>query len=234
MFDHVYSLPFSKRALTLMLGALIPVVCLAQGVSQRMPSDERIATERARIEAERKPMFADPNLGRSATGNAFPAIPTPPRAQVDPLAVAQRYTARAQSRKQEELLAFASLSMPAESLKRLVRDVARAGGAVVLRGFRDGSMKTTAAAIQALGVDASAVQINPNAFKQYRITAVPAIVLVKADRALDLDAEGCSLPANFAGVIGDVTVPYALREIGRRSPEYQTLADRMLAGLGEH
>ncbi|MGC3027035.1 type-F conjugative transfer system pilin assembly protein TrbC [Burkholderia sp. DN3021] len=226
--------PPVKRLLLATIGLSTAMAAAAAGTLTTMPSDAQISVERARIDRERKPMFADPNLVRSAAGNAFPAIPTPPRAQVDPLAVAQRYAARVQSRKQEELLAFASLSMPAESLKRLVRDVGRAGGAVVLRGFKDGSLKTTATAIQALGVDASAVQVNPNAFKQYRITAVPAIVLVKADRALDLDAEGCSLPANFAGVIGDVTVPYALREIGRRSPEYQPLADRMLAGLGEH
>ncbi|MDR6503864.1 conjugal transfer pilus assembly protein TrbC [Burkholderia ambifaria] len=226
--------PPVKLLLLATIGLSTAMAAAAAGTLTTMPSDAQISVERARIDRERKPMFADPNLGRSAAGNAFPAIPAPPRAQVDPLAVAQRYAARAQSRKQEELLAFASLSMPAESLKRLVRDVGRAGGAVVLRGFKDGSLKTTATAIQALGVDASAMQVNPNAFKQYRITAVPAIVLVKADRALDLDAEGCSLPANFAGVIGDVTVPYALREIGRRSPEYQPLADRMLAGLGEH
>ncbi|HGO6126540.1 type-F conjugative transfer system pilin assembly protein TrbC [Burkholderia cepacia] len=226
--------PHARAVLLATIGLSLAMSASAAGTVAAMPSDAQIAAERTRIERERKPMFADPNLGRSAPGNAFPSIPTPPRAQLDPLAVAQRYAARAQARKQEELLAFASLSMPPESLKRLVRDVARAGGAVVLRGFKDGSLKTTVGAIQALGVDASAVQINPNAFKQYRIAAVPAIVLVKADRALELDAEGCSLPANFAGVTGDVTVPYALREIGRRAPEYRTLAERMLTGLGEH
>ncbi|ONC29723.1 conjugal transfer protein [Burkholderia pseudomallei] len=231
---HTVLSPRPRPFVLAAIGLSAAVVANAAGTVTAMPPDAQVATERARIERERKPMFADPNLGRSATGSALPAIPTPPRAQLDPLAVAQRYAARAQSRKQEELLAFASLSMPAESLKRLVRDVARAGGAVVLRGFKDGSLKTTVGAIQALGVDSSAVQINPNAFKQYRITAVPAIVLVKADRALDLDAEGCSLPANFAGVIGDVTVPYALREIGRRSSEYQSLAGRILASLGGH
>lgn len=232
--SHIAFFARPRNFVLAIFGLSASIIANAAGTVAAMPSDAQISAERARIERERKPMFADPNLGRSAAGNAFPAIPTPPRAQLDPLAVAQRYAARAQSRKQEELLAFASLSMPAESLKRLVRDVARAGGAVVLRGFKDGSLKTTVSAIQALGVDASAVQVNPNAFKQYRITAVPAIVLVKADRALDLDAEGCSLPANFAGVTGDVTVTYALREIGRRSSDYQPLADRILASLGEH
>jgi conjugal transfer pilus assembly protein TrbC len=232
--SHIAFFARPRNFVLAIIGLSASIIANAAGTVAAMPSDAQISAERARIERERKPMFADPNLGRSTAGNAFPAIPTPPRAQLDPLAVAQRYAARAQSRKQEELLAFASLSMPAESLKRLVRDVARAGGAVVLRGFKDGSLKTTVSAIQALGVDASAVQVNPNAFKQYRITAVPAIVLVKADRALDLDAEGCSLPANFAGVTGDVTVAYALREIGRRSSDYQPLADRILASLGEH
>lgn len=232
--SHIAFFARPRNFVLAIIGLSASIIANAAGTVAAMPSDAQISAERARIERERKPMFADPNLGRSAAGNAFPVIPTPPRAQLDPLAVAQRYAARAQSRKQEELLAFASLSMPAESLKRLVRDVARAGGAVVLRGFKDGSLKTTVSAIQALGVDASAVQVNPNAFKQYRITAVPAIVLVKADRALDLDAEGCSLPANFAGVTGDVTVTYALREIGRRSSDYQPLADRILTSMGEH
>ncbi|KVU94157.1 conjugal transfer protein [Burkholderia ubonensis] len=197
---------------------------------ERMPADDRIRAEQARIERERKQMFRDSQPGP----NAFPHIATPAPSRVDPLAIARRYEERAGQRKQAELLAFASLSMPAESLKRLIRDTARVGGVVVLRGFKDRSFKATAAAIQALGVDTSAVQINPNAFKQYRISAVPTVVLVKADHVLDLDAEGCALPENFAGISGDVTLPYSLREIARRSPAYQSLATRMLASLGEH
>ncbi|MFA8362885.1 type-F conjugative transfer system pilin assembly protein TrbC [Burkholderia ubonensis] len=197
---------------------------------ERMPADDRIRVEQARIERERKQMFGDVQ----PVPNAFPNIPTPAPSRVDPLTVARRYEERTGQRKQEELLAFASLSMPADSLKRLIGDTARVGGVVVLRGFKDRSFKATAAAIQALGVDMSALQINPNAFKQYRISAVPAIVLVKADHVLDLDAEGCALPENFAGVSGDVTLPYSLREIARRSPAYQSLATRMLASLGEH
>ncbi|KVM89635.1 conjugal transfer protein [Burkholderia stagnalis] len=196
----------------------------------RMPADDRIRAEQARIERERKQMFGDVQ----PAPNVFPNIATPSPSRIDPLTIARRYQERAGQRRQEELLAFASLSMPAESLKRLIRDTARVGGVVVLRGFKDRSFKATAAAIQALGVDTSAVQINPNAFKQYRVSAVPAIVLVKADHVLDLDAEGCALPENFAGISGDVTLPYSLREIARRSPAYQSLATRMLASLGEH
>ncbi|KVP83401.1 conjugal transfer protein [Burkholderia ubonensis] len=197
---------------------------------ESMPSDDRIRAEQARIERERKQMFGDVQ----AAPNTFPKIATPAPSRVDPLAIARCYEERAGQRKQEQLLAFASLSMPAESLKRLIRDTARVGGVVMLRGFKDRSFKATAAAIQALGVDTSAVQINPNAFKQYRVSAVPTVVLVKADHVLDLDAEGCALPENFASISGDVTLPYSLREIARRSPAYRSLATRMLASLGEH
>lgn len=200
---------------------------------QRLPAESRIQTEQARIEAERRSVFADPDLGRSPGGNAFPTIPTPARAQVDPMAIAQQYAARAGQRKQEELLAFASLSMPVESLKRLIREVGRVGGVVVLRGFKDRSFKATAAAIQALGVDASAVQINPNAFTQYRIEAVPALVLVKADTAMQLDGQGCALPDHYAGVTGDVSLRYALDTIAQRSPDYAPLARRYLTTLGD-
>lgn len=218
------------------IALLSPLPGRAQ-TTQHMPSDEQISAERARIEQERKPMFDDPQIGQSAAGNVFPNIPTPARGAADPLAVAQRYAARASARKQEELLAFASLSMPASSLKRLVSDTARVGGIVVLRGFKDRSFKATATAIQALGVDTSAVQINPQAFRQYRIERVPAVVLVKPGSAgpdVSLDSAGCSLPENYAGVSGDVSLAYALSEIDRRAPDYHPLVQRLLASLGAH
>src|SRR3546814_16386953 len=39
------------------------------------------------------------------------------------------------------LIAFASLSMPPKALWELIQDTARAGGAVVFRGFPNNSMK---------------------------------------------------------------------------------------------
>ena len=40
-----------------------------------------------------------------------------------------------------KLIVFASLSMPVPSLKTLFRDVTKAGGVVVFRGFKNGSVK---------------------------------------------------------------------------------------------
>lgn len=43
-----------------------------------------------------------------------------------------------------QFIAFASLSMPQQSLKQLIKDTARAGGVVVFRGFPNNSMKAFA------------------------------------------------------------------------------------------
>src|SRR3546814_14300025 len=40
-----------------------------------------------------------------------------------------------------QLIVFASLSMPEQSLKQLIRDTAKAGGTVVFNGFPGNSMK---------------------------------------------------------------------------------------------
>src|SRR3546814_16743914 len=40
-----------------------------------------------------------------------------------------------------QLIVFASLSMPEQSLKKLIRDTAKAGGTVVFNGFPGNSMK---------------------------------------------------------------------------------------------
>jgi conjugal transfer pilus assembly protein TrbC len=67
-------------------------------------------------------------------------------------------------------IAFASLSMPPEALKALVRDMGRAGGVTVLRGFPAGDaarFKQTLAAIWQ-GEDApAALGIDPGCFAPF-------------------------------------------------------------------
>jgi type-F conjugative transfer system pilin assembly protein TrbC len=61
------------------------------------------------------------------------------------------------------LIAFASLSMPPESLKRMIADVSKAGGMVVFRGFSPGGPKPFMAALhEAIGDTSGAhVSIDP-------------------------------------------------------------------------
>jgi conjugal transfer pilus assembly protein TrbC len=194
-----------------------------------MPSAERLTREQARIEAERKTIFADPSL--SGAPNVFPNIPTPAPGQVDIEALAKRYESKAIARKSDDLMIFASFSMPAESLRRLVASAHRVGGAVVLRGFKNNSYKDTAKAIHDLGEQGGNVLVNPNAFDKYKVSAVPTVVLTKPDAIDQLDADGCALPNTYAAVSGDVTLDYALDELARRAPEFEPLASRYLRQL---
>ena len=97
---------------------------------------------------------------------------------------------------------------------------------MVLRGFKAGSIKATAAAMTELGVATGGVQINPNAFTKYRIKAVPAVVLVQPEGAELVDGEGCALPDKYVMVPGDVGLAYALDHIEHRSPEFREMAVR--------
>ncbi|CCW16912.1 IncF plasmid conjugative transfer protein TrbC [Sphingobium indicum BiD32] len=112
-----------------------------------------------------------------------------------------------------QFIAFASLSMPEESLKRMIADVSRAGGVVVFRGFPDNSMKGFQSAIARIvedKADHASIGIDPRLFRAFEIQAVPTYVAVGSD--FDL-CEGfrCKtvVPPNDR-LTGNVTAEYAL------------------------
>ena len=81
-------------------------------------------------------------------------------------------------------IAFASLSMPPEALKALVRDMGRAGGVTVLRGFPQGDsegFKKRLAAIWSDGSEAGALGIDPRLFRAFDIKAAPSFVMLSTD-----------------------------------------------------
>lgn len=192
----------------------------------KLPSGAALEVEQRRIEAERKAMFSEDNLATKNVPNTFPDIATPERSGIDLESLAQRYEGKAAARKTDGLMVFASFTMPAPTLKKLIADANRAGGVVVLRGFMDGSLKNTAIAVSKLGEATGNVQINPEAFKKYRIEAVPAVVLVKPEGQELVDEEGCALPDRYVMVAGDVGLGYALDDIAQRSLEFGAMAAR--------
>jgi len=198
------------------------------------PTSQQIEVERARIDGERKAMFSDDNPHTRNTPNTFPTIAAPQPSQIDIEALVRRYEGTAQPRGVgDDLMVFASFSMPTESLKQLVSTVAKVGGSVVLRGFKNNSYRQTVQAIAALGEASASVSIHPKAFAQYKITAVPAFVIARLDPAEQLDAQGCALPETYAAIAGDVSLDYALAEIAKRSPAMSDLAQRYLRQLGK-
>ncbi|QTH24765.1 MULTISPECIES: type-F conjugative transfer system pilin assembly protein TrbC [Sphingomonadaceae] len=143
------------------------------------------------------------------------ALPTGPKGVVDfdelvAGAVGNLDAPRGQA---PQFIAFASLSMPEESLKRMIADVSRAGGVVVFRGFPDNSMKAFQSAIARLvedKADYASIGIDPRLFRAFEIQAVPTYIVVGSD--FDL-CEGfrCKtvVPPNDR-LTGNVTVEYAL------------------------
>lgn len=197
-----------------------------QNIPTRLPSDAALQREILRIEGERKALFDPGNAATKDAPNTFPNVPTPPRSGIDLETIAQRYEHKANAKRADGLMVFASFTMPRVTLKKLIADVNRAGGAVVMRGFKGGSIKSTALAINELGESSGNVQINPNAFIKYRINAVPAVVLVKPESAEQVDSEGCALPDNYVMVAGDVGLSYALDHIAERSSDFNEMAVR--------
>jgi conjugal transfer pilus assembly protein TrbC len=81
-------------------------------------------------------------------------------------------------------IAFASLGMPEASLKALVRDVTRAGGVTVLRGFPQGNsalFKQRLASLWSSREQAGALGIDPRLFRAFRVEASPTFVVLAAD-----------------------------------------------------
>lgn len=113
------------------------------------------------------------------------------------------------------LIAFASLSMPEDSLKQMISDVKKAGGVVVFRGLPANNGKLFAAGMRRVvsQEDAGNVAIDPRLFRAFNVQAVPTYVAV-ATGFTPCDDFACRTPVPpFDRVIGNVTVQYALEAV---------------------
>ena len=102
------------------------------------------------------------------------------------------------------VIVFASFSMDDAALRSLVVDARRAGVPIMLRGFVDGSLSTTAQKMRSLlgeigeGHEASAeflggVVIDPRAFRVFEIEHVPTFIALDGPLP-DCDGLDCSAP----------------------------------------
>lgn len=110
-----------------------------------------------------------------------------------------------------ELLIFVSFSMPEQSLKLWSEQAAKVGAKLLLRGFFEDSLQRTVnRAGELFGKQASAeLLIDPEAFQQFNVQSVPAIVVTKREPCL---REDCPPPV-FDLVYGDSDLESALRLI---------------------
>lgn len=115
--------------------------------------------------------------------------------------------------KSPQLIVFASLSMPEDSLKRLISDTARAGGMVVFNGFPGNSMKAFQQGIMKVvdnNSDYASIGVDPRLFRAFEVKSVPTVVIITTDFD-PCDGFQCTtqLPP-FDRISGNVTLEYAL------------------------
>ncbi|TXI88527.1 MAG: type-F conjugative transfer system pilin assembly protein TrbC [Cupriavidus sp.] len=112
-----------------------------------------------------------------------------------------------------QFIVFASLSMPPQSLKQLVRDTAKAGGIVVFRGFPNNDAKQFAARVAKIvdkQDDFSNVGIDPRLFRAFDVQAVPTYVAVSSDFDLCAGFSCRTVVPPYDRMTGNVSVEYAL------------------------
>lgn len=116
-------------------------------------------------------------------------------------------------------IAFASLSMPEESLSRMIEETTKAGGVVVFRGF---SADNPQAFIQGIRnvVDqagASNVAIDPRLFRSFQVDRVPTFVALSSDFEPCDQLDCVTAPPPHDRISGNVSVSYVLETFAQRN-----------------
>ena len=199
----------------------------------RLPKEDAEQNQLQKITPERKELFDPNNPAVKHAARVFPNIPTPCQSGVNIEDTVKQYQRIKPAPQTENLMIFASFTMPKESLKRLVHQANMLGASIIIRGFKNNTIKATALAIRELGEEAGNVVINPNSFVKYQIQAVPTVVLTKAANQEQVDASDHALASSFVAVPGDVSLDYSLAEIARMEPQFSAEANRYLKQLGD-
>lgn len=207
---------------------LFSQMCYAQEIIQAFPDDANIDAEMRRVEMQRKKLFEQEALKNPAAMQA-PDIPVQVLQQqrLDVLDIVKQYAQKEPQAKPilaQGLMVFASFSIPDASLKQLARQTERAGGVMIFRGFKQGSLKETLRAIEKLEIAHTSFQIHPPAFTQYKVDVVPTVVLAKVEANKQLDSAGCALPDTYASVSGDTSLDFALEAISRHEKQFAPVA----------
>lgn len=157
---------------------------------------------------------------------------------VDPLVVAQKFEQKNKlydinEDEKADLLVFVSFSMPDASLKRIAAESKRAGAAMVLRGFKNQSLKATMQAVEELVALGGKVLIHPELFALYDVIEVPTTVLAKKDSNMGTCGPESNQCTSHYNLKGDVSLHYVLEQFSefKSNPELDSYAETKLAVL---
>jgi conjugal transfer pilus assembly protein TrbC len=207
----------------------------------------------ARVQRE-QPTITDDDIRRAQQRHVLPpelapapsgtpnldALPVPATAvPLDLGAVAEGYQQQVQAPTQAfdngpALYLFVSLSMPEPALRRLLAQAAQARATVLIRGLSEGSLRKTAARLQALIGDAPlSIQIDPRLFDQFAVQRVPTFVLARTAANTECSGNACQADPDYLRTSGDVSLDYALAYMQRSAPAWSSVAAVYLQRL-EH
>ena len=167
-----------------------------------------------RAEAMRSEAQETANAAQAYAGGQLKQLRSGPAGPVDfDMVLRGAEVAQADTGRAPRLIVFASLAMPEASLKALIRDTAKAGGALVFRGFPGNSVKAFQqgiARVVANDSDSGNIGVDPRLFRAFHVDAVPTFVAVSSDfdacDGLDCTSD---VPA-FDRMSGNVTVRHVL------------------------
>ena len=117
--------------------------------------------------------------------------------------------------------------MPKSTLKEISNHIEKIGGTFVFRGFPKGSFSEflkEVVALRALDINAH-ITINPDLFEDYSVTVVPTFVYLPPSKASEAfgraevrsSASEDTPSLEYKKIVGNVSVPWALREMGAQS-----------------
>ncbi|MGP0916420.1 type-F conjugative transfer system pilin assembly protein TrbC [Serratia sp. CY70267] len=193
----------------LLTGATAPMIAVGQTAADPVAT----AQQQAAVQVDSNRAWLREQEKRSADLHQNTPVPEflrnqPPRSLaqddqsfIDQLAAKQRQDAAEQPA--EGALYFVSFAIPEEGMRRMLQEARRFGIPATLRGMVNGDMRETVQRVQKLveagGIDG--VQIDPQPYSQFGITAVPALVVRCA--------------AGFDVVRGNLLMAQALKKVAK-------------------
>lgn len=193
----------------LLTGATVPMSAVGQTAADPVATAQQQAT----VQVDSNRAWLREQEKRSADLHQNTPVPEflrnqPPRSLaqddqsfIDQLAAKQRQDATEQPA--EGALYFVSFAIPEEGMRRMLQEARRFGIPATLRGMVNGDMRETVQRVQKLveagGIDG--VQIDPQPYTQYGVTAVPALVVRCA--------------AGFDVVRGNLLMAQALKKVAK-------------------
>jgi type-F conjugative transfer system pilin assembly protein TrbC len=122
-----------------------------------------------------------------------------------------------------DFLIFASFSLGEKNLENLIKLASNYNGVVILRGFKNGNIKETAAFLSKFSSDKEGILIDPNLFIECQVTKVPTFVLTKpCDQGLQVNCQ-----AIFDKLTGMVSPRYALEKFSEKGELKEFAKERL-------